>query len=485
MRPVRLLLNGRPPVYTPALKVKLTVQQGAGSVNGTLLPPEEVTRMEAATAIRMKTGVINIDEEDSSDAEDGLAKAVHRQEEGNLEEYEDDDQPLPFERHWDSEGEEELDEVEADILFQAMKLATERDEETEDENEDSDEDSDIDAENGQKSSDDDSDYISNEIRGIRRHSTLSKSAKKAGRNPKFKHRAKDNCGAGKQKHKPKTKLSYEFCPLPHRLSILRLLAKHFCQHPLLPERHGQSRSSEQIHRDSVHEMYLHCKNNHLREVWAYLWTNWYSPEKWRLWARSAYPYAIPRKRTTMLVEAMWRNFKRMVLHLYNRPRVDFATYALVTQALPAYRHKLVRILHNPRKGRAATLNGEQIPIKKAWLLLRNKDIKGQYDTNVLCWTCSCGAQKYHSYLLCKHLVKALPFPDPNWWATIVRRHIPPFYDIRALLSSEDRARAPAPEELGDRSWLARMPGTQGETNTPTVSHLPVCIACFSWVRTDL
>ena len=181
---------------------------------------------------------------------------------------------------------------------------------------------------------------------------------------------------------------------------------------------------------------------------------------------------------------MWRNFKRLVLYLYNRPRVDFATYALVTQALPAYRNKLVRILDDPRKGRASTLNGEQIPIKKAWLILYKKEIRGKYDTDILRWTCSCGQQKYHSYLLCKHLVQAVPRPKPDWWAKIVRYHVPPFYDIRKLLLSEERARAPEPEELGNRSWLARMHGTQVDPNTPTASTSPVCLVHVRWTHTD-
>src|SRR5258708_19043869 len=147
----------------------------------------------------------------------------------------------------------------------------------------------------------------------------------------------------------------------------------------------------------MYEMYLHCSNNHLREVWGYLWTNWYTPDKWKLWARSAHPHAIPQKRTTMVVEAMWRNFKRLVLHLHNRPRVDFATYTLVTQALPSYRNKLVRIVSDPREGRAPSISGEQIPIKKAWLMLCSREITGQYDTDILRRTCLCGAQKYHTY----------------------------------------------------------------------------------------
>ncbi len=187
----------------------------------------------------------------------------------------------------------------------------------------------------------------------------------------------------------------------------------------------------------------------------------------------------------MVVEAMWRNFKRLVLHLYNRPRVDFATYALVTEALPAYRNKLIRIIDDPRKGRALTLNGEQLPIKKAWLILCSREIKGKYDTDILNWTCSCGAQKYHTYLLCKHLVQAVRRPDADWWATLVRYHVPPFYDVRALLSPEDQARAPEPEELGNRSWLTRMRGGQFNRNVPAVSAAPVCILYTQSIRTDL
>ena len=174
----------------------------------------------------------------------------------------------------------------------------------------------------------------------------------------------------------------------------------------------------------------------------------------------------------MVVEALWRNLKRLVLRHHNRPRVDFATFALVTQALPPYRNKMLKILDNPRKGWADLLRGEQIPIKQAWLALYKREATGSYDTNVLQWTCSCGAQKYHSYLLCKHLVKAVDYPEPDWWATVVRYHVPPFYNVHMLLPLEEQLRVPEPEELGNRLWLARTPVV---ANAPAVSPLPVCI----------
>jgi len=381
----------------------------------------------------------------------------------------------PFEQHGDSVGEEERGEEEFDMIFQVERLGIERDEETDDQ-EDSGEDSEVDTESGQEGGDSESNYIPINSRGS--HGRAGVSHRRAGVSNSSKtftrkQANKDNCEGENQK---KRNLGYEFCPLPHRPSILRLLVKHFCQHPLLPERHGQHQTAELIHSDSVYEAYLHCKNNNLREVWAYLWTNWYSPDKWKLWARSAHPQAIPRKRTTMVVEAMWRNIKHLVLYLHNCLRVDFTTYALVTQALPSYRNKVVRILNNPRKGRAATLHGEQIPIKKAWLLLRGKTSRGKYITNIFDWTCDCGAQKYHSYLLCKHLVKEVPRPEAEWWPTHVQRHTRPFYDIRELMAPQDQAIAPEPEVLGNHLWLARMPGMPVVPHALAVSRLPVCIA---------
>lgn len=97
---------------------------------------------------------------------------------------------------------------------------------------------------------------------------------------------------------------YQFCPPVHRLSILRLFAKHASQHPLLPERHGERHAKDDIRQDAVEEMYRHCEVNNLCKVWAYLWNSWYSQEQWPLWARGAYASSIPCKRTTMMVEAL-------------------------------------------------------------------------------------------------------------------------------------------------------------------------------------
>ena len=357
----------------------------------------------------------------------------------------------------------------------------EQDEATEDENKDSGKDSDI---NMGQDDGNESNYIPSKIRGSRRSTGVShKPARASNPSKTFMHKqgTKDSCEGGRQKKK---NLAYEFCPLPHQPSILHLLTKHFCLHPLLPECHGELWTADHIHHDSVHEIYLHCKRNHLCEVWAYLWTNWYTPEKWRLWVQSAYPHAIPQKWTTMVVKAMWWNFKCLLLYLHNCLRVDFATFALVTQALPAYRYKLFNILNNPHEG-WPSLCGEQILIKKAWDLLYNREIRGNYNMNVGEWRCSCGQQKYHLYLLCKHLIKAVKYPEPNWWVTVVQCHVLPFYDIHDLLLDTDQLSAPEPEELGNCSWLARMPNIPVGTNVLAMSPLLVCTVYFWWVHTDL
>jgi hypothetical protein len=290
--------------------------------------------------------VMEADDAHAGDDETGLARCARKEADGTFEQYEEDDQQLPGGKIY-GEAEDDDDEPtrkEIDMIHQAEQLACQRDEAASDsEVDDSDPDS-TSNESSDDGNDGDGDFI-----------------------PKLKLRGKAVPKkfrlTGCKKHKAKAKANYIFCPLAHRLSILRLVCKHFCQHPLLREWHGQPRTRMQIYRNAVLETYYHCKANNLREVWAYLWTNWYAPGKWELWARSSYEGAIPRKRTTMLVESLWRNFKRMVLYHYNRPRVDLATYALVTHGIAPYRVRFNQIVKNPRDGRAKALRGEQLPIK--------------------------------------------------------------------------------------------------------------------------
>ena len=159
---MRLLINGRPPVYTPALKVTLTIPQHAGGMHGALLLPKDLTGMEPGMTVQMESGVHSVDKDNLVDGEYGLRNTLHSSNNGYLDGYEDGSQQ-PSERHWDSEGEDEFSEEEVGILFQATSLVMERDEETLDSNVESDEDSDIDTEGKQEGDNYDHDYIPDKI----------------------------------------------------------------------------------------------------------------------------------------------------------------------------------------------------------------------------------------------------------------------------------------------------------------------------------
>lgn len=92
----------------------------------------------------------------------------------------------------------------------------------------------------------------------------------------------------------------QFCPLDLRDAVTTLIERHYCAHPSIP---GYARPDvASIRWWAVEEMYRFCMRNSLRELWAYLWANWYRPTRWILWARSTCT-EIPRLKTTMIVES--------------------------------------------------------------------------------------------------------------------------------------------------------------------------------------
>jgi len=92
----------------------------------------------------------------------------------------------------------------------------------------------------------------------------------------------------------------QFCPERYRDTILELIERHFCAHPLIPGYCPPNPTD--IRKWAVRQIYHYCQDNDLREVWAYLWENWYRADRWLLWARSMF-HEIPRLKTTMMVEA--------------------------------------------------------------------------------------------------------------------------------------------------------------------------------------
>jgi len=64
-----------------------------------------------------------------------------------------------------------------------------------------------------------------------------------------------------------------FCAAIYRQPIVKMMENHYCAHPLIP---GYAHPSpEGIRKWAVLQMYKFCVEHNLREVWAYLWENWY------------------------------------------------------------------------------------------------------------------------------------------------------------------------------------------------------------------
>ncbi|KAJ7938749.1 hypothetical protein B0H13DRAFT_2301394 [Mycena leptocephala] len=263
--------------------------------------------------------------------------------------------------------------------------------------------------------------------------------------------------------------SYVFCPAAHRKQILRIFIRHFCEHPSLPDRTGSTRTSAQIRYDSVHEMYNFCHQRGLREVWGYMWSAWYCPAKYRLWARSSEPNFIGRWRTTMAVENFWRNLKHDTLHRLLHPRLDQLIYLIITDVVPAFEAKMLLFDSNYRPGRPKPLMPWQKAFKAMWLKLAVRPLGTRaYKVDLLAFTCSCGQQKYNAFLLCKHLVQAFHPPDPAFFREIIRRRVTPFYrhsllkprDGSVLDCSMDDGSISDGDELGNTTELPQSPTVQ-------------------------
>ncbi|KAF8151409.1 hypothetical protein B0H34DRAFT_822526, partial [Crassisporium funariophilum] len=63
-----------------------------------------------------------------------------------------------------------------------------------------------------------------------------------------------------------TDITYIFCPATHQKQLLCLFTKHFCQHPLFPERCKGSLTLN-------NSMYKFCKIQGLCKVWSYMWAS--------------------------------------------------------------------------------------------------------------------------------------------------------------------------------------------------------------------
>ena len=101
-------------------------------------------------------------------------------------------------------------------------------------------------------------------------------------------------------------------------------------------------SSHDIWLLSVREMHEFCVDHNLKNVWAYLWTNWYQNNTWMLWARAANSEKL--FKTTMLIEAHWKIIKRDFLSKFFRPRLDLVIFVIVNRLLPHHQRQYNQLI---------------------------------------------------------------------------------------------------------------------------------------------
>ncbi|KAJ6586656.1 hypothetical protein B0H10DRAFT_1832240 [Mycena sp. CBHHK59/15] len=217
-----------------------------------------------------------------------------------------------------------------------------------------------------------------------------------------------------------------FCPADYRDPIVKMMEKHYCAHPLLP---GYAHPSpEGIRRWAVLQMYKFCLEHDLREVWAYLWENWYRSSRWELWARSVHP-EIPVLKTTMILESHWRRIKHDFLHHFHMPRCDLLAWILITKLAPTYYLKLGRMLTDT--GRYRELPCWRKAFKRTWKELEKKPItlpvNPAYKTDSTKGLCTCPYLPTSRFLICKHYVQAVEPVPPVFFLEVKRQRTAPFW----------------------------------------------------------
>jgi hypothetical protein len=223
-----------------------------------------------------------------------------------------------------------------------------------------------------------------------------------------------------------------------RDTVLEIFCRHFNLHPLIPDPNGTYKSSETLHRECAAEMYTWCKARGYYRLWAYLYINWYSPDQWKLWARAADPAEIPVVKTTMIVESHWRTLQHDYLHRFNRPRVDLVVWVLTSRVLPDAVHRMTAI----SSGQFRIFKARwREAFKKQWRKDACKavhpDKLKEYHTNLVNWVCSCKSFLHSRFLICKHIVHCFESPSPEFFETVSRRTVYPFWnDPRLMLRPE-------------------------------------------------
>ncbi|KAJ7182122.1 hypothetical protein C8R46DRAFT_885355 [Mycena filopes] len=225
-----------------------------------------------------------------------------------------------------------------------------------------------------------------------------------------------------------------FCPSDLRQRVIDLMETHFCAHPLIPGYAPPNPAG--IRRWAVKQMYDHCVDNDLPELWAYLWENWYRNGRWELWARAPHPQ-IPKLKTTMMVESHWRRIKKDFLHHFNMPRVDLLVWILIKKLGPTYDRKLDHFLQDT--GRFRELPSWRKDFKADWRkkektpITTDPDRLDKYRTQPAKWVCTCPDLPKSRFLICKHLVQGVKPVSPVFFLEVQRNRTAPFWSHPSLI----------------------------------------------------
>ncbi|KAN0136763.1 hypothetical protein V8E53_005533, partial [Lactarius tabidus] len=133
---------------------------------------------------------------------------------------------------------------------------------------------------------------------------------------------------------------HTFCPLEHCDTVVDMMERHFCVHPLIPR--YSAPMPEGIKAWAVKQLYEFCVLHNLPNLWAYLWENWYRCRRWELWVRSGNPREIPclKLLSSLTITCSWQCVKGDYLYHFSLPQLDLLAWVLITKLVPTYYQKL-------------------------------------------------------------------------------------------------------------------------------------------------
>ncbi|KAE8238675.1 hypothetical protein A4X13_0g8421 [Tilletia indica] len=223
--------------------------------------------------------------------------------------------------------------------------------------------------------------------------------------------------------------------------MINFVSRHFNLHPLFPNLAGTTLTSEPIRIQAATETYLFCRQRGWARLWAYLWTNWYNPDDWKLWARSSHP-TIPVLKTTMICESHWRLIKHDYLHRFSRPRIDHVIHILRTRVLPQIVMRITSLLTGNLRMAMPSWRKEFV---KLWRKSEGREVSPEsltrYRTSPDLWVCGCEAFLGSRFLICKHLISMVQPMSTSNLKRIQRHREPPLWTHPALIPTSAAVQA--------------------------------------------